>query len=329
MKLDTGAQQRRVRFVQVVGLVVVASLVQGCSDDAGSGSSERDDGKEASTTESTEVAEAVQEAPGGIAEFVARSTRPDGCPDLTEAPEQISDPRAKWLISSRTVQAVDGFVSGGETVWIVTASSEADGTVGSVLHSDGGGPTSVALDRPLVSVTRGDGGRLYGLSLGEDGTKIVSIGEGGITTPVVELPEMPLAGSLLVDGGSFYLLDLRGFVEVEGPGPEQGVPVLARVTPDGAVEHFGVASSGAYAGLVDGVSLTSGTGDGVEVENASGDEVARAAFPGRYVGEQTWMIPNYSLSEAVVVGDRQVQGCAIRYGTTELGVYHSLFGTGD
>lgn len=328
MELNTGVQQRRGRFTRMVGLVLVASLAQACSDDADSGGSERDGERGSSTTESTEVAEAVQEAPDGIAEFVARSTRPDGCPDLTEAPEQISDHRAKWLISSRTVQAVDGFVSSEETVWIVTAPG-ADGTVGSVLHSDGGGgPTSVALDRPLVSVTRADDGRLYGLSLGEDGTKVVTIGSDGITTPVVELPEMPLAGSLLVDGGSFYLLDLSRFVEGEGPGPEQGVPVLAKVSPEGAAEHFGVASSGAYAGVVDGVSLTSGTGDGVEVVHPSGEEVARAAFPGRYVGERTWMVPTFSLADAVVVGDGEIIGCARRYGWTEVGVYQALYGLG-
>lgn len=328
VELNTGVQQRRGRFTRTVGLVLVAALVQACSDDAGSGSSERES-EESSTTESTPVAEVVEGAPEGIAQFVARGTRPEGCPDLTDAPVQVSDPRAKWLISSRTVFAVDGFVSPERTVGIVTGPPGVDGSVGSVLHSDNGsGPTSVALDRTLVSVAEADDGRLYGLSLGEDGTKIVSIAQDGITTPVVELPEMPLAGSLQVDGSSYYLLDLTGFVEVEGPGPEQGVPVLAKVTSEGALEHFGVASSGAYAGLVDGVSLTGGTGDGVEVAHPSGEVVARAAFPGRYVGEQTWMIPNYSLSDTVVVRDGQVIGCARRYGTTEIGVYQTLHGHG-
>jgi dipeptidyl aminopeptidase/acylaminoacyl peptidase len=239
-----------------VGLVVVATLLQACSGDGDDGGAKQSDNGEVTTTTSTPPSETVQQAPDGIAEFVARGTRPADCVDLTEAPEQVSDPRAKWFITSRTLHAPDGFVSPQESVWIVTPPPAADGTGTSVLYSDvGGGPTPVDLDRTMVSVTRADDGGLYGISLGNDGTKIVSIAQDGTTTPVVELPDVPLAGSLLVDGGSFYLLDLTGFIEVDGPAPEQGVPVLAEVSPDGAVEHIGVASSGAYAGMVDGVSL--------------------------------------------------------------------------
>jgi hypothetical protein len=64
------------------------------------------------------------------------------------------------------------------------------------------------------------------------------------------------------------------------------------------------------------------------VVHPSGEAVARAAFPGRYVGAQTWMIPAFSLSDAVVVGDGKVIGCANGYGTTEVGVYQALFGLG-
>jgi hypothetical protein len=323
-----GLRQRRVGFVQVVGLVVVATLLQACSGDDDGRAKPSDDG-EVTTTGSTQTPVTVQQAPDGIAEFVARGTRPGDCPDLTEVPEQVSDPRAKWFISSRTVHAVDGFVSPVETVWVVTPPPAADGTGASVLYTDvGSGPTSVDLDRPMVSVTRADDGGLYGISLGNDGTTIVSIAQDGTTSPVVELPDMPLAGSLLVVGGSYYLLDLTGFIEVDGPASVQGVPVLAKASPDGRVEHLGVESSGAYAGLVDGVSLTSGTVDGVEVESPSGEKVARAPFPGRYVGEQTWMIPAFSLSDAIVVGDGRIIGCANGYGTTEIGVYQARFGLG-
>lgn len=333
MRVGTAHPDRPLWCTRLAALVVAVSLLQGCSDGGGDGASPST-AKDTTTsgTDAAQTSDEVQRMPDGLAEFVAKGTAPSDCEYLDDAPVRITDPRARWFVSNRTANAVDGYVTSEETAWIVHSPSPvpSEGAQAkSVLHiDDGDGPIEVTTDRTIISITRADDGGLYGVAVGDDGLKVVTIAADGTTAPVAELPEIVLAGSLLVAGDAFYLLDLTGYVEATGQGAEQGVAVLVKISADGTVERIGAPSTGAYAGQVDGVKLTKGTADGVLVEDRSGEMVAAGAFPGRYVGAQAWMILPYSMAEAVLVVDGRIAGCARRYGTTEAGVYQSIYGLG-
>jgi hypothetical protein len=194
-------------------MAAIALVVAGCSGEDASAPSgpdadraTRSTPESASSTDAAGAAGPARSEIAGLADFLEQGERPPGCEELTAAPPDVTDARARWLLGGPVGNAIDGVAIDGAEVWL-----EVDGSASTVHTVRSGEDSEIQVDG-VVSSVASEEGQLYGVLMLPEGSAVVRIDPSGATEVVVDLPDVVVGAELSAEAGQFQLLDLSAAI---------------------------------------------------------------------------------------------------------------------